>query len=323
MTSTSVTATSAPPAVEPPAARRPVRWRRLRRYWALYLLLIPSLVWLAIYRYGPMYGLLVAFKDYNLQLGILGSPWADPWYEHFAAFFGSPYFGQLLGNTVLISLYKLVWGTFPPILVALLFNECRVRWLRRSVQTISYLPHFLSWVIIYGVAVALLSQSSGLVNTFLKNTFGFSVPFLTSTDWFRSILVVSDVWKDVGWGAIIYLAAMVGINPELYDAAKVDGAGRLRAIWHVTLPGIRNVIILLLVLRIGGIMDAGFDHVFVFYNVQVYPVGDIIDTWVYRAGLEDLNYSLAAAVGLFKSLIGLALILAANRIAKRWDAQIW
>ncbi|SEF18113.1 ABC transporter permease [Jiangella alba] len=321
-----VEATPAGPAGGRPApvlSRRRRLWRNVVAHRTLYLLLLPGLAWVLVYKYAPMYGIVVAFKDYNIAQGMLGSPWADPWWKYFAQFFESPYFGQLMTNTILISVYKLFWGTVPPMLVALLFNECRVRWFRRWVQTLSYMPHFLSWVIIYGVAVALLSESSGVLNTFLRDSFDTTIPFLTSTDWFRTVLVVSDIWKDIGWGAIIYLAAMVGIDPSYYEAARVDGASRLRMIWHITLPGIRTVIILLLVLRIGNILDAGFDHVLVFYNVQVYPVGDIIDTWVYRAGLQDLNYSLAAAVGVFKSLIGLVLIVGANRLARRWDGQIW
>jgi len=205
----------------------------------------------------------------------------------------------------------------------LLLNECRLTWMRRWVQTLSYMPHFLSWVIIFGITGAFLSESTGLVNRWLEQLTGHTVGFLTSTDWFRSVLVGTEVWKDMGWGAIIYLAAMVGIDPSRYEVARVDGANRLRQIWHITLPGIRNVIILLLVLRLGHVLEAGFEQVYIFYNLQVYPVADILDTWVFRTGLENLNFSLAAAAGLFKSIIGLVLILAANRIAKRWDGQLW
>lgn len=286
-------------------------------------MMVPALVYIAIYKYGPMFGLVVAFKDYNLGAGMLGSPWVDPWYKHFASFIRSPYLGQLLSNTLLISLYKLVLGTLAAITVAILFNECRFSRFARWVQTLSFIPHFLSWVIIYGVAVAVLSQSTGLLNAFLSHNFGFTVPFLNSNEWFRSVLVTADLWKDIGWGAIIYLAAMVGINPDLYEAARMDGAGRLSRIWHITLPGIRNVIILLLVLKIGGILDAGFDQVFIFLNPEVYQNGDIIDTWVYRVGLVDLNYSEGAAVGLFKSIIGLVLMVTVNRVARRWDGQVW
>jgi putative aldouronate transport system permease protein len=300
--------------------------RRLRRVFGsktLYLLLVPGLAYLLIYKYGPMYGALIAFKDYNIGEGVLGSDWAHPWYKHFRDFITSPFFGSLMSNTLLISVYKLLWGTIPPIVVALLFNEVRFLWFRKIAQTISYMPHFLSWVIIYGVAIALLSQSTGVLNSFLDDHFGVTIGFLSSNTWFRSVLVGTDVWKDIGWGAIIYFAAMVGIDRTYYEAAMVDGASRLKQVWHITLPGIRSVIILLLVLKLGGILDAGFDQVFIFYSPQVYPTGDIIDTWVYRAGLENLNYSSAAAVGLFKSLIGLVLIVSANRLARRWEAQLW
>lgn len=320
-----VVTTRSPQAPASPPARKHRR-RTATRIWrarSLYIMLALPLLWFAIYRYGPMYGLIVAFKDYNLGLGILGSPWADPWYKYFEQFFTSQYFIQLLTNTFLISLYKIVWGTSTSILLALLLNECRLSWLRRWVQTLSYMPHFLSWVIIFGIALALLSPSTGLVNRWIEELGGTPIGFLTSTEWFRTVLVASDAWKDLGWGAIIYLAAIVGIDPGLYEAARVDGAGRLRQIWHITLPGIRNVIILLFVLKLGSLLEAGFEHVYVFYNVQVYPVADIIDTWVFRTGLEDLNFSLAAAVGMFKSLVGLSLVLLANRLARRWDGQLW
>ncbi|GAB3427909.1 ABC transporter permease [Flindersiella endophytica] len=293
------------------------------RFRALYLMLLPALLWFAIYKYAPMYGIVIAFKDYNLGSGIVGSPWADPWYKYFQQFFGSPYFTQLLTNTFLISVYKIFWGTALPILLALLLNECRLNWMKRWVQTLSYMPHFLSWVIIFGITLAFLSESTGLVNRWLEEGTGSTIGFLTSTDWFRPVLIGTDVWKDAGWGAIIYLAAMVGIDPARYEAARVDGASRLRMIWHVTLPGIRNVIILLVVLKLGHVLEAGFEQVYIFYNIQVYPVADILDTWVFRTGLENLNFSLAAAAGLFKSAVGLVLVLLANRMAKRWEGQIW
>lgn len=297
----------------------------LRRSWrhrALLLMLLPGLAWFIVYRYVPMYGAIIAFKDYYFLKGIAGSPWADPWYKHFQYFYESPYFAQLLANTFVISLYKLVFGIAPPIALAILINECRIRWFSRLVQTLSYMPHFLSWVIIYGIALTFLSQSDGLVNRWLEKLGLAPIPFLQSNEWFRSILVGTDIWQNLGWGAIIYLAAIAGVDPTLYESAKVDGAGRLRMIWHITLPGIRSVIILLLILRLGHITDAGFDQIYVFYNVLVYPVADIIDTWVFRTGLEQLNFSVAAAVGLFKSVIGLVLVLGANRLARRWGS-IW
>ncbi len=297
--------------------------KKIFKHRAFYLMLLPGILYFIVFRYFPMYGVLIAFKDYAILDGITSSPWANPWYKHFEGFYHSPYFNQLLTNTLLISVYKLVWGTIPPILFALLLNECRIKWLRSLVQTLTYMPHFLSWVIIFGILIALLSQNGGWVNRWIVESGGDSIPFLTSTDYFRSILVSSEVWQNLGWGAIIYLAAIAGIDPTLYEAARVDGAGRLRMIWHITLPGIRSVIVLMFILKLGHLLDAGFDQIYILYNVQVYPVADILDTWVYRTGLQQLNFSLASAVGLFKSVIGLVLVLGANKIANRWGEGIW
>jgi putative aldouronate transport system permease protein len=286
-------------------------------------MLLPGLIYFATYRYAPMFGAIIAFKDFNFMNGIWGSEWADPWYKHFKSFIDSPYFSTILTNTLLISFYKLVWGMAPGIVFAILLNEVRFAPFKRIVQTITYLPHFLSWVIVYGMLLILLSETTGLVNVWLKEHFDFAIPFLTSTEYFRSVLIGSELWKEFGWSAIIYLAAITGIDPTLYEAARVDGAGRLRSIWHITLPGIRNVIVLLFIVRLGHILDAGFDQVYIMYNVKVYPVADILDTYVFRTGLEQFNFSLASAVGLFKSMIGLVLVVASNRLAKRWGGSIW
>jgi len=303
-----------------------VRNRTLRRIWVarpFYLMLLPGLVWYIVFRYLPMGGLMLAFKDYDFSRGIFGSPWADPWFKHFMLFFNSPYFEQLLTNTLLISLYKIFFGMVPPLLLAILLNEVRAEWYKRGIQTLSYMPHFLSWVIIYGILLALLSETTGLVNRWIVQLGGQPVPFLTSTDTFRSVLVGSDIWQNVGWAAIIYLAAITSIDPTLYEAARVDGASRLRLIWHITLPGVQPVFVLLLILRLGQILDAGFEQVYILYNPQVYAVADIIDTWVFRTGLQQLNFSLATAVGLFKSVIGLFMVLTANRVAQRWGGGMW
>lgn len=298
-------------------------WKRMWQMKALYIMLIPCLAWYFVFKYLPMYGVVISFKEYNFSDGIFNSGWADPWYKYFQMFFNSPYFSQLLGNTLLISLYKLVFGTIPSIALAIMLHECRVVWMKRWVQTLSYMPHFLSWIIIYGISVAFLSETTGLFNRWLTEAGLDAIPFMNSVEWFRSLLVSTEIWKDLGWGAIIYLAAISGIDPTLYEAARVDGASRMRMIWHITLPGIRNVIILLLILKIGSILDAGFEQVFVFYHQRVYPVGDIIDTWVYRTGLQQMNFSLATAVGLFKSVIGFVLVLGANQLAKKWGSAIW
>lgn len=297
--------------------------RLMWNYRYMYLMLLPGLVYFAIYKYAPMYGTIIAFKDFNIGKGILASPWADPWYKHFKYFIDSPYFETILTNTILISVYKMVWGIAPGIIFAILLNEIKNKFFKRFVQTVTYLPHFLSWVIIYGILLIFMSESTGLINATMKDWGLHSTPFLTSTDWFRSILVGSEIWKEFGWNAIIYLAAISSIDPSLYEASRVDGAGRLRNIWHITLPGIRSVIILLFILKLGHILEAGFDQIYIMYNVQVYPVADILDTYVFRTGLEQLNFSLAAAIGLFKSIIGLVLVLVANKIAKKWGEGIW
>ncbi|GIP38525.1 putative multiple-sugar transport system permease YteP [Paenibacillus sp. J31TS4] len=317
---------SAEPAVQPGAGikKKQTFWKTIWSHKEFYLMLLPGVIYYIIYKYAPMYGMVIAFKDYDMSEGILGSPWADPWFKYFQQFYESPYFSQLLTNTILISVYKLAFGMLPPILLAILLNECRVRWFKSLVQTLSYMPHFLSWIIIYGILLMFFSQDSGIINRWIIDAGGKAIPFLSSTEWFRTMLVGSEIWQNLGWGAIIYLAAIAGIDPTLYEAARVDGASRMQMIWHITLPGIRSVIILLLILRLGHMMDAGFEQIYVLYNVYVYPVADILDTWVFRTGLEQWNYSLASAVGLFKSLIGLVLVLLSNAMAKRWgDSGIW
>ncbi|MDF2924494.1 MAG: sugar transporter ATPase [Paenibacillaceae bacterium] len=298
-------------------------WIDVWKMRPLYLMLIPGLLWYIIYKYVPMIGLVIAFKDYDIVGGIASSPWADPWYKYFMQFFNSPYFSQILTNTLLISFYKIIFGIAPPIILAILIHECRSPVMKKWVQTLSYMPHFLSWVIIYGIVLAFFSETSGVVNRFIVDNGGKAIPFLTSTEWFRIVLVGSDIWQNLGWAAIIYLAAMSGIDPSIYEACRVDGGGRFRMIWHITLPGIRSVIVLMLILKIGYILDAGFEQIYIMYNIQVYEVADIIDTWVYRTGLQQMNFSLASSVGLFKSMIGLVLVLVSNSIAKKWGESIW
>ena len=304
-------------------ARRPGN-RLMRSYRkALLFMMIPGLIYYIVYKYLPMYGVLIAFKDFRIKAGILGSPWADPLFKHFTYFFQSPYCMQVLGNTLFLSLFKILANTLSCMGLAILLSEVRVPWFKRTVQTITYLPHFLSWVIVYGILYALLSESSGLVNVLLRAAGRETAPILTNDAVFRWLLVLSDVWKDSGWGAIIYLAAIAGIDPALYESAQIDGAGRLRRIWHITLSGIRPTIVIVLILRMGSVMDTGFDQVYNLYNVQVYSVADIIDTWVYRTGLEQMNFSLATAVGLFKSAISMALLVSVNAVARRWEESLW
>lgn len=285
-----------------------------RMRW-LYFLMAPSLIWFFVFKYVPLFYAQIAFKDFRPRLGVLGSEWVG--LEHFFTFINSFYFNQLITNTIFFSLAKLILGMPIAIIMALALHETVFKRWRTVVQTMIYLPHFLSWVIMFGVLLMLLSPGSGLINDIIVKFGGKAIPFLTSPQWFRQVVIVSDIWKETGWSTIVYLAALLGISPVLYEAAKVDGASSLRRIWHISLPGILPVIVLVTLLRLGNILDAGFSQIFVLYSVPVYSVGDIIDTWVYRQGILQFQFSLATAVGLFKGVIGLALILVANQIARR------
>ncbi|WP_223869894.1 ABC transporter permease [Paenibacillus sabuli] len=295
--------------------------RNLKKHRFMYMILLPGLLYFVVYKYVPMLGLIIAFKDYKLMLGFWDSPWAG--WHNFTQFMQGVYFWDIMANTLLISLYKLLFGFTAPIVLALMLNEVRTEWFKRSVQTLTYLPHFVSWVIVYGLMVALLSPGDGLVNQLLQASGFQTIAFLTEPEWIRPLIVTSDVWKETGWGAILYLAALSGIDPSLYEAARIDGASKGRQIWHVTLPGIRNVMIILLILKLSNILDAGFDQIFMMANVFNLEKADIIDTWVYREGLERMNVSLATAVGIFKSVIAFVLVVGANKVAKRFDGQIW
>ena len=290
--------------------------RDMRRHYILYLMVVPGLLYFLVFRYFPMYGAIIAFKDYRVLEGFTGSPWAG--LKHFRTIFASPNFYNVLTNTLLISIYKLLFGLPVDIGVALMLNELRIYWFKRSVQTITYLPHFLSWVVVFGVLLTTLSPSSGLLNKAIVALGGQPINFLADPQWFRTVLVASDIWKDLGWGAIIYLAALAGISPSLYEAAAVDGATRWHRIRHITLPSIVPVIALVTLLRIGNLLSAGFEQVFVLYNPAVYGVADIIDTWVYRQGIQGFQFSVSAAVGLFKGVVGCILLVSANSLSKRF-----
>ncbi len=302
-----------------PRASWSERVRGLRRaIWkhrAIYLLMALPILYFVVFKYWPLWNAQIAFKDFKPVLGVEASPFVG--FKHFAAFFKSFYFGQLLTNTLIFSVAKLILGMPLAIILALAIYESTFRFLRGITRTIAYLPHFLSWVIIYGVLLALLSPGSGMVNEIIKAAGGNPIAFLTSPLWFRAVVIGSDIWKETGWSTIIYLAALLAIDPVLFEAAAVDGASRLQRIWHISLPGIASVIVVVTLLRLGNILDAGFNQIFVLYSLPVYSVGDIIDTWVYRQGILEFQFSLATAVGLFKGVIGLALIFFSNKIAKR------
>ncbi|MCU6712673.1 ABC transporter permease subunit [Paenibacillus sp. J5C_2022] len=288
----------------------------VRRDWDLYLMLIPGILFLLLFKYTPMYGIVIAFKDFNIFDGLKASPWVG--WTNFERLFSSPDFGVVFRNTLIISLYKIVF-LFPlPIVVAILMNEIRNMIFKRSIQTVVYLPHFLSWVIVSGLFIDLLSTDGGIVNRIIVSLGGEPIRFFMDTDVFRSVLVTSAGWKEVGWSTIIYLASIASIDPQLYEAAKIDGAGRFRQIMHITLPGLIPVIILMFILRLGHILEAGTEQILVMYNSLVYSVADVIGTYVYRIGLGQQDYSFSTAVGLFDSVVGLFLILTGNYLSRKF-----
>lgn len=299
--------------------RLQVTRRALWRQRWIYMLMAPTLIYFLIFKYGPLWNAQIAFKDFKPLLGVWGSPWVG--LQHFKTFIDSFYFSQLITNTVFFSTAKLIIGLPIAVILALMLHESLLTRFRTLVQTIVYLPHFLSWVIMFGVLLLLLSPNNGLINNVIKALGGDPIAFLTSPEWFRSVVILSDIWKETGWSTIIYLAALLSISPHLYEAATVDGASHLQRIWHISIPGILPVVVLVTLLRLGHILDAGFNQIFVLYSVPVYSVGDIIDTWVYRQGILQFQFSLATAVGLFKGVIGLILILVFNQVAKRTTSQ--
>ena len=300
---------------EAPLLKRMWKWRYM------YLFILPTLIFFFIFSYVPYYGLQIAFKDFKLFSGMAASPWVGLTY--FKEFFNSPDFGRLLKNTLLISLYRILFGFPMPILFALLLNEVRHSWYKRIIQTVTYFPNFLSWVVYAGIILVFISPS-GVINAILKSVGAQQIQILTSTTYFVPMLVLTDILKGFGFGAIIYLAALSNIDPQLYEAAAMDGAGKLRQTWHITLPGIRSTIVVMLILALGGVMNAGFDQIFQLYNSSVQEVADIIDTFVYRIGLQSAQYSLGTAVGLFKGVIGFILIYTANSIVRRTgEYSIW
>jgi putative aldouronate transport system permease protein len=289
--------------------------RVMSRYWLLYLMLVPGIIYYIVFRFIPMAGLVMAFQDYKLTGGIFASPWVG--FKYFIDIFNGPFFSRILYNSFYISFLKLLFGFPAPIILALMLNELRSAWFKKLVQTITLLPNFLSWVIIYGMVLILLSPSTGLVNEMIKSQGADPINFLTDKTWFIVILVASSVWAYAGYSAVIYLAALSSINPELYEAATIDGASRLQQVWYVSLPGIQNVMMILLILSMGSILDADFAQIYIFYNPQVYQVADIIDTWVFRNGVEQMRIGLATAMGFFRSAVGLVMIVTANWTAKK------
>lgn len=293
-----------------------------RRNWELYVLIAPAIAYFIIFEYIPMYGLQIAFKNFIATQGIWGSPWIG--FDHFERFFNSYFFWRLIKNTIGISLYQLAIGFPAPIILALMINEVRQKYFRKFVQTVTYAPHFLSTVVMVGMLLIFLSPSTGLVNQVIRFFGGDAVFFMTEPGWFKSIYVWSGVWQSMGWSSIIYLAALAGIDPQLHEAAKVDGATRLQRIWHVNIPGILPTIVILLILNSGSLMAVGFEKVFLMQNDLNMEASDVIATYVYRAGILGAQYSFAAAVGLFNSIINFILLILVNSAARRMnETSLW
>ena len=287
----------------------------LKRAWPLYAMIVPGIVFVLLFRYYPMYGVVIAFQDFSPAKGFGGSPWIG--WDNFEFLFSLPEFSRILGNTLLIAVVKIVADQLGAIILALLLNEARSILFRRSIQTMIYLPHFLSWIVLGGILLDILAPY-GILNKAIGLVGIEPQLFLGSNSWFRGTIIASSFWKNVGFSTIIYLAALTAINPVLHEAASIDGAGRFRRIWHITLPGIRPTIVLLAALSLGDVLQAGFEQIFTLYNPAVYRTGDIIDTYVYRVGLVSAQYSLAGAVGLFKSFIGFLLIALSYWLADRF-----
>lgn len=294
----------------------------LKREWQLYVLLLPTIAWLLIFLYKPMYGLQIAFKDYSIFRGVAGSPWIG--FEHFETLFNNDQFLRALRNTIMISLYSLLFGFPVPILLALMFNEVLNQTFKKTSQTIVYLPHFISSVIIAGIVITAFSPSAGIVNTFL-GWFGVDpIYFLTKPEWFRPIFVGTTIWQEAGFQSIVYLAAIAGVSPTLYESAVVDGASRWQMMWKITVPSIMPTIIIMLIIRIGNMLEVSFEMIILLYQPATYETADVINTFIYRQGVQGGQYDLAAAAGLFNAVVAFALVMTANTISKRYSrTSLW
>lgn len=285
----------------------------------LFLLIAPGILYFLIFKYVPMWGVIMAFQEYSPFQGVWGSPWVG--LEHFRHFFSIPDFWIIFRNTMGINLMNLVLFFPLPIVLSLMLNEVRSHAYKRIVQSIVYMPHFLSWVIIAGLTFLLFAKGEGLVNKVLASAGFERIDVLTNSSVFWLMLTLQSIWKEMGWGTILFLAAIAGVDPQLYEAARMDGASRLRQMWHVTLPAMRTVIVMMLILRLGHIMDVGFEQVFLMYNGAVSQVAEVFDTYVYRVGIQQGQFSYSTASGLFKSVVGLTLVIISNKLAKRFGEE--
>ncbi len=296
--------------------------RAIRRDWQLYLLLAPMVIWFITFLYTPMAGLQIAFKDFSLFKGISGSPWVG--FEHFQTLFEDDLFLRSVGNTFVISFFSLLFAFPMPIVLALMFNELHHAAFKRTAQTIAYLPHFISVVIVAGMVVSFLSPTTGVVNLILESLGFEKTYFLANPGYFRSIFIGSTMWKEAGFESIVYLAAIAGVSPSLYESAKVDGATRWQMIWKITLPCILPTIIIMLIIRIGNMVEVGFEYIILLYNPSTYETADVISTFIYRIGLQGSQYDVATAAGLFNAVIAFILVYSANRISRKFSSSsLW
>ncbi|ADM70913.1 putative multiple-sugar transport system permease YteP [Paenibacillus polymyxa E681] len=289
---------------------------RMQKHKLLYLMVLPGLVYFIIFKYFPMGGLVIAFQDYQAFQGITGSPWVGM--KHFIRLFTEPTFFMLLRNTLVLFALNIVIFFPLPIILALMLNEVRKMFFKNIIQTIIYIPHFMSWVIIVSISYVFLTVDGGVLNEMIAALGGDKISFLTSPQWLRTVYIGQVIWKELGWSTIIYLSAITVVDTQLYEAAEMDGAGRLRKTWHVTLPAIRPVIITLLILKIGSTLDLGFEHMYLLLNSLNREVAEIFDTYIYTAGLKNGQLSFSTTVGLFKGVVGLILIMGSNRLAKKF-----
>ncbi|WP_193142292.1 MULTISPECIES: ABC transporter permease [unclassified Meridianimarinicoccus] len=306
--------------------RKPGRIERvgdhLKREWQLYLLLIPTILWLLVFLYKPMYGLQIAFKDYSVFRGLAASPWVG--FEHFQTLFGNDQFLRALRNTIYISMLSLIFGFPMPIILAVMFNEILHQTFKKTAQTIVYLPHFISSVIIAGIVITAFSPSAGIVNT-VMGWFGLEpIYFLTKSEWFRPIFVGTSIWQEAGFQSIVYLAAIAGISPTLYESAVVDGASRWQMVWKITVPSILPTIIIMLIIRIGNMLEVSFEMIILLYQPATYETADVVNTFIYRQGIQGGQYDLAGAAGLFNAVVAFVLVMTANTISKRYSrTSLW
>ena len=292
-----------------------------RKNWLIYLMLVPVIVYLLIFCYAPMYGVVIAFKDFKPRLGIMGSEWVG--LKYFKEFVGSVFFSRTLKNTLMLSGLNLLFGFCAPIVFAILLNEVRNLRFKKMVQTVTYLPHFITTVIIASL-ILIFTDSDGFITQIVNSVTGHEGSLIGDKHMFRPIYVISDIWQSFGWGSIVYLAAIMGINPELYEAARIDGANKFKQIIHVTIPGMLPIIVIMFIMAVGGLMNVGWEKAFLLQSPVTYDTSDIISTFVYRKGFEDMNYSYSAAVGLFNSMINLILLIGANKMSRRVNGSgLW